>query len=157
MTQFLVPLVSGVGGTLIGCLLTWHLMTRTVRNEARRKVLVMAAEALQDYRVAYAQWYAEYLSPEAQAVEDWAKPPTGKPDPVYLQLMSAVDTGRGRLRVINGALYAHFRKTDVKPLCTEMLRVLTMSAGDKPADCRKVDEIVEKAHDLIPDMIRRFF
>ena len=155
MSQFLVALTSGAVGTVVGCLLTWRLMTRTARNEARRKTLVMAAEALQDYRVAYARWYAKYLSPQAQALGDWARPPTGKPDPVYLKLMNAVDTGRGRLRVLSGALYAHFREKDIRPLYTEIMKVLVMS-GEPHVDCRQVDEVVGKACDLIPDMIRRF-
>ena len=156
MWQFLVALISGAGGTVIGCVLTWRLMTTVARNQARRETLVMAAEALEDYGVAYAQWYGEYLSPQAQGSGSWAKPPTGEPDPVYLKLMNAVDTGRGRLRVLNGALYAHFPQNEIKPLCTEILRVLVMSAHDKQVDCRQVDQVVEKACDLIPDMIRRF-
>jgi hypothetical protein len=155
MWQFVIALISGAGGTLIGCILTWRLMTTAARNKARRETLLMAAEALQDYRVAYAQWYVEYLSPQAQALENWAKAPTGKPDPVYLKLIDAVDRGRGRLRVVNGALYAHFRQSEIKPLCTEILSLLVMSAADKKADCREVDTAVENACDLVPDMIRR--
>jgi len=152
----LVALLSGAGGTAIGCVITWLLMTRGERNRARRETLVMAAEALQDYRVAYAQWYGEYLSPQAQASGSWAKPPTGKPDPVYLNLMGGVDKGRGRLRVINSALQAYFPEKVIEPLCNEVLKVLVMSAHDQKADCRDVDRVVEKACDLIPDMIRRY-
>lgn len=156
MSQFLVALISGAAGTVAGSILTWHLMTKTARNKARRDVLVTTAESLQDYRVAYAQWYGEYLSPQAKALGSWAKPPTGKPDPVYLELMRAVDGTRGRLRVLRGALYAHFRETDIKALYAEITKLLNMSAHDKQADCREVDEIAEKASNMIPDVIRQF-
>ena len=112
------------------------------------------AYALEDFRVAYALWYGEYLSPEAQASESWAKPP-GEGGPRYLDLMKSVDTGRGRLRVLNGALYAHFRQDDIKPLCSDILEVL-LKSGDQHTHCREVDGVVERACNRIPDMIRRF-
>ena len=156
MWQFSQVLLSSLVGTLVGCILTWLLMTRTARNQARRETLVMAAKALQDYRVDYAQWYVEYMSPIAQASGGWAKPTTGKPDPIYLDLMSAVDKGRGHLRVIHGSLYAHFPQEVIKPICIELMRILVMSAHDKQADCREVDRVVEGACDLIPDLIKRY-
>jgi hypothetical protein len=155
MLQALIGLLSGAVGTIIGSILTWRLMTRAARNQARRETLVRTAEILQDYRVAYAQWYVEYLSPQAQASEGWARPPTGKPDPVYLSLMSAVDRARGYLRVIHGALFAYFPREVARPICVEIMRVLTMS-GTMQADCRQVDTVVEAACDLIPDIIRRY-
>ncbi|MGA2621112.1 MAG: hypothetical protein ABSF26_26100 [Thermoguttaceae bacterium] len=156
MCQFLQVLLSSLVGTLVGCILTWLLMTRTARNQARRETLITAAKALQDYRVDYAQWYVEYMSPIAQAPGGWAKPTTGKPDPIYLELMSAVDKGRGRLRVIIASLYAHFPQKVVKPICVELMRVLKMSAHDAQADCREVDVVAEGAFSLIPDLIKRY-
>ncbi len=133
MWQFLQALLAGLIGTVVGCVMTWVLMTRAERNRARRDALVMAANALQDYRVAYAQWYVEYMSPLAQAAAgSWAKPSTGRPDPVYLKLMTVVDKERGRLRVLRGVFDAHFPKRIIKPICVEITRVLSESA--RPSD-----------------------
>ena len=51
------------GPSRLGLLRTWLLVTRTERNRGRQATLVMAARALQDYRVAYDNWYVEYCSP----------------------------------------------------------------------------------------------
>ena len=63
MWQLVQVLLSGLLGTLMGCAATWLLVTQTERNRGRRAALVMAAKALQDNRVAYAQLYVEYFSP----------------------------------------------------------------------------------------------
>lgn len=156
MGQILVALISGAGGTAIGCLFTWILTTRAARNQVRREALVSAAKALQDYRVAYAHWYTEYLSSQAPASETWARPATGKPDPLYLQMMSDVDIGRGHLRVIQAILYAHFREEEINALWKEIAKVLAMSAPESQVDCREVECVAEAACDLIPDIIRRY-
>jgi len=153
--QILTPLIAAIFGTTVGSLLTWYLMTVSARKQARREILLKTAYALEAYRVAYALWYGEYLSPTAQQSGPWAKPPGGG-DPRYLSLMKAVDMGRGRLRALIGALYAHFREDEIRPLYKDITEVLVKS-GPQHADCRDVDIIVEKACDLIPGMIRRSF
>jgi len=159
--EVLVPIFSGVGGAIIGTLMgsvvTWILATRSERNRARREVLVHAAEALEDYRVAYAQWYVEYLSPEAQGLRGhWAKLGAHNPDPVYLQLMRAVDEQAGRLRVIQARLFAHFRQEEIERLWQEIAKVLVMGSGHQQADPRDVDHVAAAARDIIPDLIRKY-
>ncbi|KPK47281.1 MAG: hypothetical protein AMK72_08635 [Planctomycetes bacterium SM23_25] len=70
--------------------------------------------------------------------------------------MRGVDKGRRELRVIQGALYAHFPQKVIKPLWAEIEKVLIMSADPLQADCRHVDKVVESACNLIPDMIRKY-
>jgi hypothetical protein len=155
--QLLQFSLSGLFGTLTGCAVTWMLVTQTERNRAWRDALVLAMRALQDYRVAYANFYVEYVSPLAQQpAGNWAKPTTGKPDAVYLKLMTVVDRLRGRLRVASGVLYAHFPQEVIKPICVEITRVLIESAHDHKMDCRLVDQIVDGACDLIPDLLRKY-
>ena len=157
MYQVIVALVSGAGGTILGCFVAWVLMTRTERNRTRREALTMALEALEDYRVAYAQWYVEYLSPQAHAASgSWAKAPTGKPDAVYLKLMGDVDRARGRLRVLNGTLYAHFPEKVIKPLHRDIMKVLIMTSGRRQADSGEVEDVVERVCNQIPDIIRKY-
>ena len=156
MSQLLVVLISSAGGTVIGCLFTWILTTRAERNRVRRETLVSAAEVLEDYRVVYAQWYVEYLSSQAQTPENWARPPTGKPDSVCLRLMSDVDRHRGHLRGIQGILYAYFPEEKINPLWKEIEKVLNMSGPQRQASCYEVDRVVNGACDLIPDIIRRY-
>lgn len=157
MSGFLVAFFSAVGGTAVGCLLTWILANRSERNRARREILVRVAQAFQDYRVAYAQWYVEYLSPEARKTGGhWVKAPTGKPDVTYLSLMRRVDEGGGQFRVLKGALYAHFPQGLIDPLCAHIHDVLELSSYAIQADCHHVDQVAEKACDLIPDLIKRY-
>jgi hypothetical protein len=82
-------------------------------------------------------------------------PLTDPPDRLYLDLENAVDRGRGRLRVVRGALCAHFCGEEIKPLYTEIEKVLNLSFP-RQADFREVDAVVERACDLIPDIIRRY-
>lgn len=157
MKEVLIALLSGAGGTAIGCVISWILMTHWERNKARREALLKAAEALADYGVAYAQWYVEYLSPLAQSVRGhWARPPVGSPDPLHLRLMSDVDKGRGRIKVIVGSLWALFPEKVIDPVCSEMMKVVIMSSQGAQADCRDVDCVVERACGIIPDLIRRY-
>jgi len=155
MIDLLVGLIGAVLGAGAGGYLAWRVARVGARNEARRRTLVEAGRALQDYRVVYAQWYVEYLSPLAQAAKGhYAKPVREQPDPVYLQLQSAVDRGRGALRVTTCLLTAHFPRAVVEPIHEMILKVLRMSGGAPPADCREVDILVESACDLLPDLIR---
>jgi len=156
MYEALIALLSAMIGTAIGVYATWFLTTRAARNQARREILVKVMEALQDYRVAYAQWYTEYLSPQAQVASGhWAKPPTGKPDPMYIELMRAVDMQAGRLRVLGGVLYAHFPTKVIKPIFAEVMKVLVMT-GPGHKDCREVDQVAEGACSLIPDLMKKY-
>jgi len=155
MEPALIAILSAAAGAIMGGYVTWVVTTRATRYQARRDSLVKAARALQDYGVAYAQWYTEYLSPQARSQGNWAKPPTGKPDPVYLNLMSAVDRGRGELRVIQGLLYALFPQEVIKPIYAEIMKVLVMS-GPPQADCRDVDRVVDGACKLMPDLMRKY-
>ncbi len=70
--------------------------------------------------------------------------------------MAAVDKGRGRLRVLHGVLYAHFPKNVIKPMCVEIMRILSESADDHQIDCRQLDAMAESAFSLIPDLIRKY-
>ena len=145
MMQLLYVAIGAIFGAAAGGYATWKVAKAAARNEARRHALVQAGTTLQDYRVAYAQWFVEYLSPAAQSVRGhWAKPTTEQPDPLYLQLQSAVDKSRGTLRVITGLLYALFPQEDIKPVCVEITKILMMT-GDPPADCREVDRAVHDA------------
>ncbi len=46
MRQFLQSLLAGLIGTIVGCVMTWWLMTRAERNRTRRDSLVRVAKAL---------------------------------------------------------------------------------------------------------------
>ncbi|MCX6833752.1 MAG: hypothetical protein NTW07_01230 [candidate division Zixibacteria bacterium] len=156
MMDIVVSFFSGVFGAVVGGLCTWHVTTRVERNKARLETLLRAAEALQDYKVDYANWYVEYLSPLVEAKGHWERPSTGSPDPEKLRLMSAADKGRGRLKVVHGALFAHFPKDVVKPLCTEIMKIILMTCYQAQVDCREVDRVADGASDLIPDLIRKY-
>lgn len=149
-----MQIISAGIGAIVGGYVTWTVATRAARDQARRNTLIETARGLQDYGVAYAQWYTEYLSPQARSVGHWAKPPTGKPDSVYLGLMGAVDRGMGNLKVIQGLLYAHFPQRVINPLSDEIAKVLVLSKGQ--ADCREIDHIVNGACDMIPDLVRKY-
>lgn len=158
MSGYFAAFCSALGGAAVGSLLTWILATRGERNRARRDILIRLAQRLQDYRVAYAMWYVEYLSPSAQEVGGhWSRLNlVGRLDPTYVTMMQRVDELRGELRVFQGVLYAHFPQHAIKPLWAQVDKVLVISSGNVKADCGKVDQVVEGAWKLIPDLIQRY-
>ena len=156
MSEALIGFVSAVLGAILGSIFTWHLARKTARNEARRNVLAKAMEILQAYRVAYAQWYVEYLAWNPGIPGSWAKQATGNPDPTYLELMRRVDEGRGSLRVISAMLFAHFPADEAKHICKPIMEVLVISAEQAQASCHDVDSIVGKIFDTIPDIMRKY-
>jgi len=141
-------MVGAVLGALVGGFVTWKITKSAAEREARRDTLVQAGNALQEFQVAYAQFYGEFLSPEAMSVRGhWAKMVEDKPDPVYLELMAKVDSGKGRLRMVHGLLYGLFPRGDVDRLGDEVMKLL-MITGDPPAHCRDVDNIANRACDM---------
>jgi len=149
-------MVGAVLGALVGGFVTWKITKSAAEREARRDALVKTGNALQQFRVAYAQFYVEFLSPEAMNVRGhWAKGIEEKPDSVYLDLMAKVDSGKGRLRVLHGALYGLFPRGEVDRLAEEIMRILSV-AGDPPAHCRDVDSIADRSCEMIPDLIRKY-
>lgn len=156
MIEALIGFVSAVLGAILGSCFAWHLARSTARNEARRNVLAKAMKSLQAYRVAYAQWYVEYLALNAGKPGSWAKQATGTPDPTYLDLMRRVDHGRGNLRVTSAMLYAHFPPDEAKRICTLITKLLVISAEQAQATSHDVDSIAENICNLIPDIIRKY-
>jgi hypothetical protein len=156
MDQILVNFISTGFGAIAGGCVSYYITTRATRNQARRDALSKAVQGLQDYRVAYAQWYVEYLSPQAEEARGhWAKPPAGTPDKVHLDLMGTVDRGRGSLRTVDALLVALFPEKVISPVCTGIMDVLHMS-GQQQSDCREVDRVADATCDLIPDLIRKY-
>lgn len=157
MKEIIFVVISGAAGAIVGAVLTCWLMIRNERNKACRDALVKASEVLQDFSVVYAIWYVEFLSPQAQAQSgSWAKPTTGKPDPLYIGPMGEADRCRGRLRVVHALLDALLSKQNVDPVCLGIMRVLVMTGPGKQADCRDVDQVAQATCDLIPDIIRKY-
>jgi hypothetical protein len=156
MGQALLGLISGLAGIVIGCIVTWRLKTQAARNQARRETLVTAAKGLQDYMVDYALFYVEYLSPDGQAKHGhWAQL-SGDTNSTYLQLLRAVDIGRGHLKIINGLLFANFPQEIIRQLSKDIMTIVVMTAMQAQADCREVDRIANRACDLIPDLIKKY-
>ena len=157
MVEAIIGLVSAVGGTVIGCYVTWLLMNRQSRNQTRGEVLVRAAEELQDFRVTYAVWYTEYLSSDAQETKGhWAKPVTENTDPVFLELLSSNDRARGRLRVIRVLLAAHFPESVIGSLRNDIHQILCISAEHANGSVGQVDDITERICDSLPDLIGKY-
>ena len=150
MWEVWAVLFSGAIGVVIGSFLTWKLMRRESTNRSRREVLKSLAKTLQDFRIAYANWYVEYLHPG-----DWANIDP-KTDPVFRERMLAVDTGRASLRIATAYLYAHFPPQIILPLVDGIERLLAATTDDRRTDCRDVDGIAEETFELVPDLIRRY-
>lgn len=151
MWQILSGLLAGVIGAVTGSYVTWRLARRESSNGSRREVLASVARGLESYRIAYANWYVEYLSPGG----DWRRidPRT---DPVYRERLLAVDTGRAALRVAIAEIRAHLTAAASGPLVEAIRELLAMTANDHRVDCREVDAISERTFALIPELIRRY-
>jgi len=153
--EILVTLLSTMGGAIIGSVATWYLITVSERNKARCEALVSAAQTLQHCRVVYANWYVEYLSPHAkEASGHWAKDVTGKPDPVYIEMMSAVDNNRGQLRIDKAVILARVPHKCAKPICDGIAGILDLTG--RGSDCREVDLVIEEVCERIYDVMKQY-
>lgn len=154
MEQVFISLVTGAIGALIGGYVSYRVATRAARSQARREALAKAVERLQDYKVAYAQWYVEYLSPHAVAAgRKWAKTPSDTVDKTCLDMMGAVDRGRGSLRGTHAMLVALFPGDVIRPVCEGISEVLHLS-GSVQSDLHEVDRVADAVCELIPPLIR---
>lgn len=151
MCQILTGLVAAVIGAVTGSYVTWRLMRRESANRSRREVLASVARVLQSYRIAYANWYVEYLSSR----RDWRQIDP-KTDPVFRDRLLAVDTGRASLRVAIAELRAYIPMAVSGPLVDAIQGLLEMTTDNHRADCREVDTISEEIFARIPELIRRY-
>ena len=70
-------------------------------------------------------------------------------------LRDEVDKGRGRLRVAQIMLRAHFGKAASKALDVEITWLLSMSDHQTPANSHEVDAVAVGAADLISTLMRK--
>lgn len=150
LENVLFTLVAAIIGTVIGSIGTWRVSRRLAFLERCHNQIEAACAELQQYRVAYAQLFVEYMSPDAEAAgRHWAKPVEGQLDMDYLELQRRVDAGRGRLRVHREILKRILPEGIGAKTGTAIERVLQESSHVQRVDCRVVDEHCDSAMEVL--------
>ncbi len=143
-------LVGAIVGAIIGGVATWHVSRRLAFLERCHRQIELACEELQLYRVAYAQYYVEYLSKYARAEgRDWANVTGERPDMDRLELERQVDDARGRLRV-HGAILRRVLSEQAGVKAGEAISlVLRESSHASQTDCRVIDKQCDTAMETL--------
>jgi hypothetical protein len=149
-------LFGAIAGGLIGSIGTWYVSRRLAFLERRHTQIERASEELQEYRVAYAQFYVEFLSPIAQEERGhWAKPVQQRPDMDYLELERRVDASRGRLRVHRAILRRILRGKSGATASEAIETILRESSHPSPTDCRDIDRMCDNVMHLLMEVLPR--
>lgn len=147
-------ITSAVFGTIIGSVGTWYVGSRRAHVDRCHKSIETASVELQDYRVVYAQLFAEYMSPEAAAAgRHWAQRITKEVDMNYLELQRRVDVSRGRLRVHLEVLQRILPANAAHNAAEAIRHVLRESSHFKKATPDCVDQYCDAAMDALLDLL----
>jgi hypothetical protein len=154
--QVLFSFCAAILGACVGSFVAWRLARRSAHVDRCQRHLEAACDVLQRYRVVYAQFYNEYLSPAAIANRGaWPPSVPGKTEAEYLPLERSLDEARGALRVQSGILRATLdgeNATRAYDLISDMLRE---SSHTVQRDPRTVDDMCDRAMDGLIELIPR--
>jgi hypothetical protein len=146
-TELASALIGAIIGSLLGSYGTWRVSRRLAYIERMQNQIENACAELQHYRVAYSQYYVEYLSAPARAQgRDWT---SLNSDSRQLELEGRVDQSRGRLRVHTAVLRRVLPGIEGRRIDGAISQILRDSSHASQVDCRQVDRMCDDAMELL--------
>jgi hypothetical protein len=156
MQEAIIAFASALAGAIAGSYSAWYLSQRSTRNQSRREALIKTCQDLEILRVAYGQWYTEYVHNEKLQGCTWARPATGQPDTTYLAMMTTVDNSRGALRVDQALLAALMPRCVAVATIPMIDKVLVMTSPQLTAHSKECDEVANETIEKVTSYLPQF-